>query len=321
MTTHLFDYINHWDFWLAFNSLVAIGALAIDRIFGEFLNKHHPVSWIGRWITWFEKHFYKNTVIRGVQLWLTISALTLTASLIILLVVNYLPLVFSLIFLTVVTSTLLAHKMLHDSVQEVANSEHPQKMVKMLVSRDCQNMKKNEAYKAAVETYAENLSDGVVAPWFYLIIFGIPGILLYKAINTMDSMVGYRNQKYENFGKCAAICDDIANYIPARITAIFIMLAFKKYKFWQFYTNGKQHLSPNAGHPITAIALGCNCQLGGPTVYDGKLKAKATFGPQDATKNISPKHIHCALQIRNFIDMTLLSLSLGIFITTFLWIL
>ncbi len=148
----------------------------------------------------------------------------------------------------------------------------------MLVSRDTKEMSESDVYKAAIETYAENLSDGVIAPLFYLLLFGLPGIVVYKAVNTMDSMVGYRNEKYENYGKAAAILDDILNFIPSRLTAILIMLVGKQKNPFAFYEDGEKHDSPNAGHPITAMAMVLGVKLGGNTSYFGKIKHKANFG-------------------------------------------
>ena len=109
----------------------------------------------------------------------------------------------------------------------------------MLVSRDTTTLSNSDVNKAAIETYAENLSDGVIAPLFYLLCFGLVGAFVYKAINTLDSMVGYRNTRYEKFGKFSARVDDVANYIPSRITALIIALLFFKKAFWQFHKYGK----------------------------------------------------------------------------------
>ena len=168
--------------------------------------------------------------------------------------------------------------MLRDSVLDVLLADDKRKAISMLVSRDTENMSESDVYKACIETYAENLSDGVVSPLLYLLFFGLFGVVLYKAINTMDSMVGYRNEKYEKYGKVAAILDDVANHIPSRITALFIMLLSKKRPLLAFYKDGKKHDSPNAGHPITAMALALDVQLGGDTSYFGEIKKKAHFG-------------------------------------------
>ena len=295
--------------WFIFNSLIAIGAVIIDRLFGEFLNRRHPVVLIGQWITLFNHNAYRDSVLQGLWLWLSTIFLSAGSAIFIIWALSLLPLWLSLPITMLLASTLLAHRMLFDSVQAVAQADNPQQAVKYLVSRDSQQMTANDAYKAAVETYAENLSDAVIAPWLYLLIFGLPGLLVYKAINTLDSMVGYRTEKYEKYGKVSAKLDDVANWIPARLTAVMIMLVFKQWRFWQFYQNGRLHPSPNAGHPITAMALACHCRLGGPTIYFGELKQKAYFGrPQDKSE-ITTLNITCALSKRNQIDTLLLAIS------------
>jgi adenosylcobinamide-phosphate synthase len=185
--------------------------------------------------------------------------------------------------------------MLRKSVLDVLSAKDKKAAIAMLVSRDTKEMSENDIYKASLETYGENLSDGVIAPLFYLALFNLPGIILYKAVNTMDSMVGYRDEHYEKFGKAAAKLDDILNYIPSRLTAFLIMLLAKKRPFFSFYKDGKKHESPNAGHPITALALALGVKLGGPTSYFGKIKAKPYFG--EGREEITPRDITQALKI------------------------
>ncbi len=122
---------------------------------------------------------------------------------------------------SIIGSTTISTKMLHDSVKDII--QNPQN-IKYLVSRDTKDMSLSDRYKSAIESYAENLSDGVIAPMLYLALFGIDGAFIYKGVNTLDSMVGYRTLKYEKFGKASAILDDILNYIPARVTALLIAL-------------------------------------------------------------------------------------------------
>jgi adenosylcobinamide-phosphate synthase len=260
------------------NILITLFAYLMDRVFGEFPFKLHPIELIGEWITFFEEKFYKDSVARGFLLVVFILLIVGGLSIALKLYLNLLPAFINIIASSLIASIFIAHKMLRDSVNAVLNADDKKEAIAMLVSRDTQNMSESDVYKAAIETYAENLSDGVVAPLFYLLLFNLPGIIIYKAINTMDSMVGYRNEKYEKYGKAAAILDDIANYIPSRITAMLIMLFAKKQNIFAFYKDGKKHDSPNAGHPITAMALALGVKLGGDTYYFGKLKKKAHFG-------------------------------------------
>ncbi|MBO1924095.1 cobalamin biosynthesis protein CobD [Thiomicrorhabdus sp. 6S3-12] len=296
------------------NSAIAACALLLDRLFGEFLQRSHPVVLIGRFISAFERRLYADSFRHGVLLWLATLAVALTGAFLTLWLVQMLPGWLAFLLTTVLASTLLAHRMLYDSVNAVLYSPQPQESVAMLVSRDTQSMSHADAYKAAIETYAENLSDGVIAPLFFLLLFGLPGIVFYKTVNTLDSMVGYRTQRYEKFGKFSARIDDLANWIPARISAILIMLLNRQWRFWSFYTNGNQHKSPNAGHPITAMALSCRCRLGGPTAYFGQLQEKAYFGRRHDTRSVTSAHLQCALKRRNAIDLTLIAgcIALGI---------
>ena len=269
------------------NILIAIFAYFIDKIFGEFSFVKHPVIAMGEMITFFEDNFYNKTVLRGLLLVIFMLVTIGVASIAVHLYLAYLPDFLNIIISSLIASMFIAHKMLYDSVKDILTSENKKESISMLVSRDTEHMSESDINKAAIETYAENLSDGVIAPLFYLLLFGLPGIILYKAINTMDSMVGYRNDKYEEYGKAAAILDDIVNFIPARVTAVLIML-LSKYRptgqslvekdIFAFYEDGQKHDSPNAGHPITAMALALDVKLGGDTYYFGKLKKKPFFG-------------------------------------------
>jgi adenosylcobinamide-phosphate synthase len=277
------------------NLIVALLAYLIDRKFGEFASQKHPVVYIGDMILFFEKQFYKDSVLRGLFLVLFVLSLVAIFSISVTLYLDFFTHFIEIIITAVIASMFIAHKMLRDSVRDIITAEDKHKAISMLVSRDTEEMSESDIYKAAIETYAENLSDGVIAPLFYLLLFGLPGIAIYKAINTMDSMVGYKNEKYEKFGKVAAILDDIANYIPSRITAVLIMIFARKRQIWSFYKDGKKHDSPNAGHPITAMALAIGVKLGGDTSYFGKVKEKAHFG--EGREEINARDVVKALEV------------------------
>jgi len=257
---------------------IALIAYVLDLVFGEFEKLKfikHPIILIGNYISWFQKKFYKDSILRG-------AFLTISTVLVVFIISYVLSLIDNVFVQGFLASFTLASKMLYDSVKDIVSSDDldvKKQKISYLVSRDTSEMSNSDVNKAAVETYGENLSDGVIAPLFYLICFGIVGAYVYKAINTLDSMVGYRNEKYENFGKVSAILDDIVNYIPARITAVLISLFFfSKKALLEFGKFGKKHDSLNAGLPISAIALGLGVKLGGPTSYFGKLKEKPFFG-------------------------------------------
>jgi len=295
-----------------------IGLLSylIDRVFGEFTSKKHPIIYMGDYIKWFEENFYQDSIKRGAILTFSLIALVFFFSHAITIYIDYMQNIYIQTFLfAVVGSIAISSKMLYDSIKDIIKNPHH---IKYLVSRDTKYLSPSEINKATIESYAENLSDGVIAPLFYLILFGIDGAFIYKAINTLDSMVGYRNKKYENFGKVSAIIDDIANYIPSRITAILIALLMgSKKALLNFYKYGKKHDSPNAGLPISAMALTIGIKLGGDTFYFGKLKKKAHFG--DGKENITKDDIKKALQFQIRLDiLILLAFVLSLLIEYFL---
>ena len=161
------------------------------------------------------------------------------------------------------------------------------RQVARIVGRDTSELSAQEVRTAALETLAENLSDGVIAPLFWLAILGTPGMLAYKMVNTLDSMIGYKTDRYRDFGCWAAHIDDIANYIPARLTAL-LMLTFSppklggvrgglnRLKFVRKY--GRNHASPNSGYPEAALAAILDCRFGGPHYYFGELFDKPYIG-------------------------------------------
>lgn len=282
-----------------------LGLLAymMDRIFGEFRFIRHPVVIMGDYIKWFEQKFYANSIFRGMLLTLSLLLLVFGLTAFVSWVLCHIHNVYIQLLLTsLIASTTIASKMLYDAVKDIIDNPH---YIKYLVSRDTENLSSSDINKAAIETYAENLSDGVIAPLFYLVLFGLEGAFLYKAINTLDSMVGYRNERYEKFGKFSARLDDVANYLPARLTALLIALLMgSKKALMKFYHYGKHHSSPNAGHPIAAMALAIGVRLGGDTSYFGKIKEKPYFG--EGEKEISVMHIQKALVFSRRLDILLL---------------
>jgi len=283
----------------------ALIAYATDRLLGEFHFIRHPVILMGDYIQWFEKHFYKDSIFRGALLSLSLITVTLLIiSLITYIIHSLLPPDSYLlpILYGIIASTTIASKMLYDSVKDILIHPHH---IKYLVSRDTESLSRSEVNKAAIETYAENLSDGVIAPLFWLLLLGLPGAFVYKAVNTLDSMVGYRTPRYEKFGKVSARLDDWLNYIPARITALLILLLSSKFYISSTLLHqASRHDSPNAGYPITAMAWALDIRLGGPTRYFGKVKEKAYFGV--GREMITTDDIRRALAFRNRVDRLVL---------------
>jgi len=293
---------------------VSILAYSIDKIFGEFKFIKHPVIYIGELITFFQDRYYKDSIMRGIFLVLFVLGVVGFISFSLTFFLDKLNIILNIIITAIIASMFLAHKMLYESVKNIITSKNKKEEISMLVSRDTKDMSESDIYKASIETYAENLSDGVIAPLFYLLFFGLEGIIIYKTINTMDSMVGYRNKRYENYGKVAAYLDDIANFIPSRITAILIMLINKQKNIFAFYKDGKKHDSLNAGHPITAMALSLNIKLGGDTMYFGKLKQKPFFG--EGRAELIGDDLRRALSIKSKVDFIILSTLAVVFLVS-----
>jgi adenosylcobinamide-phosphate synthase len=207
---------------------------------------------------------------------------------------------FGFLISAVTAYTTLATRGLADAAQlvlsrlDAGDIAGARKELSMIVGRDTENLDEQEIARAVIETVAENASDGVVAPLFYLVIGGPALAMAYKAVNTLDSMVGYRNKKYINFGRAAARLDDIVNYIPARITGALICLtssvsvlfnsAFRTphSEFaspWRIMLrDGRNHPSPNSGYPEAAMAGALGIRLGGPSAYAGKIAPKPSIG-------------------------------------------
>ena len=296
----------------------ALIAYVLDRVVGEFGFIRHPVVWMGDVIRWYEGRWYRDSVWRGVGLVIVVVGVTwLVAFGVQMWVSSWGQTWLQALVIGIIGSMAIASKMLYDSVAHVIDDPHS---IRYLVSRDTEALPPSDIHKAAIETYAENLSDGVIAPLIYLILFGLPGAFAYKAINTLDSMVGYRNARYEHFGKVAARLDDIANYIPSRITALLILLLAPKdptsthpSRLATLSKQAPHHPSPNAGYPITAMALSLGIKLGGPTPYDGHIKPKAWFG--HGREEITTHDIRRALRLQSRLDiLVVIVLVLGVFV-------
>ena len=160
--------------------------------------------------------------------------------------------------------------------------EEGRAQVARIVGRDTSELSAQEVRTAALETLAENLSDGVIAPLFWYALLGVPGMLAYKMVNTLDSMIGYRNERYKDFGCLAARLDDVANYLPARLTALLMILASGRISLIKFvWKYGNQHASPNSGYPEAALAGILDCRFGGPHNYFGEEVWKPFIGENE----------------------------------------
>ena len=265
-----------------------IGWLA-DRMWGDPVNLPHPVVWFGKAIASGEKKWNQGTdkVWKGglMSVGLIVSVYMITNGLLHLAGLIH-PVLHGFV-ISVGVFYCLAGKTLIDEVREVfyavdRSLEEGRVRVGRIVGRDTTQLSAQEIRTAALETLAENLSDGVIAPMFWFLLLGLPGMMAYKMVNTLDSMIGYKNERYLEFGRIAARIDDMANYIPARLTS-FLMLAvsgnWAKRDFVLKY--GRAHASPNSGYPESALAAILDCRFGGTHDYFGKPVAKPYIGEHE----------------------------------------
>lgn len=187
--------------------------------------------------------------------------------------------------------------------------EEGRKQVSRIVGRDTSELTDQEVRIAALETLAENLSDGVIAPLFWYLLLGVPGMLAYKMVNTLDSMVGYKNERYLQFGCAAAYIDDMANYIPARLTALLMVLSVGRPGLLRFVGKyGNRHASPNSGYPESALAGILNCRFGGPHVYFGEIVYKPFIGDKD--RLIHTQDMHKAVDINRRAEILMIIVNI-----------
>lgn len=279
----------------------------MDLIIGDPYSMPHPIRLIGSYINLFEKMIRKKCksgkALRIAGIVLTISTLSIsycTVYFILKLSLN-IGQWFSFMLSTILMYYCIAGKCLHKEAYKIMNAlfkadlPEARKLLSYIVGRDTDKLDEKDIGRGVIETVSENTSDGIIAPLFYMFIGGSPLAMAYKAINTLDSMVGYKNDKYADFGWASAKLDDIANYIPARLTALFMMAG--AFILGMDYKNSlrivlrdrRKHLSPNSGYPEAAAAGALGVMLGGANYYFGKLVVKPTIG--DKAKSIEAKDI------------------------------
>ena len=275
----------------------------LDLLFGDPQRLPHPVVWFGKAIASGERRFNKGSHrrlkggIMAVSLILLVFALVWgirrVLGIFALFVfdgthqqVYQIP-VFLYLFDAIVIFYCLAGTTLIREVRQVflaldRSLEEGRTQVARIVGRDTSALSAQEVRTAALETLAENLSDGVIAPLFWLLLLGTPGMIAYKMVNTLDSMIGYRTERYKAFGCAAARIDDVANYIPARLTALLMILPSLLSGHCSLFTfvrrYGRSHASPNSGYPEAALAGILDCRFGGPHYYFGELFDKPYIG-------------------------------------------
>ena len=268
----------------------------LDLIIGDPQGYFHPIKLIGNLISFIENKLRKNCTnasqerASGAVLWFLVVLTSFIVPFVIIytaLKINY---VLALIIESIMCYYILATKSLKDESMKVYTSlknnnlQEARKNLSYIVGRDVEKLNESSVAKAAVETVAENTADGVIAPMLFIMLGGAPLGFMYKAINTLDSMVGYKSEKYINMGKFSAIADDVANYVPSRLSA-FIMIAASfilnmnynnAYKI--FKRDRYNHKSPNSAQTESVCAGALNIMLGGDNYYGGVLVSKPTIG-------------------------------------------
>ncbi|WP_319546460.1 adenosylcobinamide-phosphate synthase CbiB [Ruegeria conchae] len=257
-------------------AFLLVCAMCLDAALGEpdwlWSRIRHPAVLMGNAIGWLDNRLNHEAYrrLKGVA---TVLILVVAA-----LILGRLLALLGPIVEIVVCAILLAQKSLITHVRAVGEGlltslAEGRAQVAMIVSRDTRDMTEAQVARSAIESAAENLSDGVIAPAFWFLVGGLPGLLVYKVVNTADSMIGYRNDKYRAFGWAAARLDDLLNLVPARLTFVLIVALSGQWSRWgEMVEDASRHISPNAGWPEAAMARALDIALAGPRSYDGQMR-------------------------------------------------
>lgn len=284
----------------------------LDLIFGDPERLPHPIVWFGKMISWGEHRLNRgqHRMVKGAVMSV---AYILLVFFVLWGLIRLVPNAILWCFLnTIIIFYCLAGTTLIREVRNVflaldESLEAGRKQVARIVGRDTSELTAQEVRTAALETLAENLSDGVIAPLFWLAVLGVPGMVAYKMVNTLDSMIGYRTERYKDFGCWAARIDDIANYIPARLTAVLMVIASGKLSLLKFvWRNGRKHASPNSGYPEAALAGALDCRFGGPHYYFGELFDKPFIGENE--RDLTTADMLKAVRINRIAEVMMIAL-------------
>ena len=277
-------------------------AWCLDLIFGDPARLPHLIVGFGKSISFFEHRLNKgrHRTAKGacVAIVLILSVYLATRGLLHLLspciwlktAVETMMIFYCLAGTTLIREVKMVFKALDRSL------DAGRRQVARIVGRDTGQLSATEIRTAALETLSENLSDGVIAPLFWYALLGVPGMVAYKMVNTLDSMIGYRNARYKDFGCVAARIDDVANFIPARLTALLMVIAAGQPSLFGFVRRfGSRHASPNSGYPEAALALILDCRFGGPHDYFGETVDKPFIGENE--RELTSADMHTALRV------------------------
>ena len=313
------------------NILPLLVGWTLDLFLGDPLWMPHPVVWFGKMISMGEKHLNKgqHRKLKGALLssflvvfvwgitWAILHFTSCIAADAELLHSTFhlslSTLLSILIIFWCLAGTTLIREVRQTFLAVDRSIAEGRKQVARIVGRDTSELTAQEIRTAALETLAENLSDGVIAPLFWLGIGGVPGMLAYKMVNTLDSMIGYRTDRYRNFGCFAAHLDDVANYIPARLTAFLMVLASGRLSLLGFVMKyGSKHASPNSGYPEAALAGILNCRFGGSHTYFGELFDKPYIGENE--RPLTTKDMRVSIRINRVAECFAIMLLLALYI-------
>ena len=268
----------------------------LDLIFGDPRKLPHPIVAFGNIIGWCERHFNKGGHKKRngclIAIILPLSTLFLGGLLAWGSWILH-PFAYYGIASVFVFYGLANHSLIQEGGEVIRTLEEQgldagRKRLSWIVGRDTSQLSPKKIYTAVLETMAENLSDGVVAPLFFYALGGFPAMMAYKMVNTLDSMIGYKDARYKDFGCCSAHLDDVLNYIPARLTALLIVLSgYRKGIFSFIRKYARQHASPNSGYPESAMAGILDCRFGGPNIYHGILVEKPYIGTHNRELSIN----------------------------------
>ena len=271
------------------NSISLLIGWILDLLFGDPPRLPHPVVLFGRLISYGERKLNHGAWrrLKGGLLAISLILITVAATWALLAVAKEAGTIVALAVEAVMVFYCLAGTTLAKEVRDVflaldRSLDDGRRQVARIVGRDTSELSHEEVRKAALETLAENLSDGVVAPLFWFAVGGLPAMMGYKMINTLDSMIAYHTPRYLRFGTVAARVDDVANYVPARLTALLMILVARRPRLFSFVlTYGPRHASPNSGWPEAALAGILGCRFGGPHKYFGETFYKPYIGEND----------------------------------------
>ena len=269
--------------------LVLLVGWIADLVMGDPERLPHPIVWFGKAIAWCERMLNKGRGrrVKGILTALLLIGIVYAAMFFLLRWIDSINVFLGLAVKAILVFYCLAGTTLIREVKKVFEAvdrslEEGRKQVARIVGRDTSELSEQEMRIAALETLAENLSDGVVAPVFWYAILGVPGMMAYKMVNTLDSMIGYRTQRYREFGWCAARIDDVANYLPTRLTTLLMLTVTGRFRLLNFVTwFGREHASPNSGYPEAALAGILDCRFGGPHTYFGEIVEKPYIGTNE----------------------------------------